>query len=157
MGLAGGFTLKMKDAEQAQTVFPIVHAHIQHLTNWNECLTISNRIISVDFDAYMETWEYSGVVLGFCKEIAQTHPDFEFDLTAYGYDDNDTYRCEESGSLENGEFRFDCYTARTAADFADLDDIDPEELDEMMDEFIETTVVTIGKLVDGKMIFSTQE
>lgn len=157
MGFASSFTLKMKDSEQAQAVLPIVQACIKNVAYWRESLEINDNIIYIEDDTPMFMSDYPYLVLGICTKIAQAYPDYTFKVSAYGYEDNDLYSCDEEGTLANGEFRFSSSTSQSAAANVDLDEIDPEELDELLDDFTETNIITTGKLVDGKMTFTTQK
>ena len=157
MGFTSSFSLKMKDAEQAQAVMPIVQARIRNVAYWSESLTINGNIISIEEDTPMFMADYPYLVLGICEEIAKAHPNFTFKVNANGYEDSDLYRCDEEGKRADGEFWFECATSQSAACEMDFDEIDPEEFDEMLDDIEDTVVVTTGKLVDGEMVFTTQE
>ncbi|MBQ7088861.1 MAG: hypothetical protein IJN04_04385 [Clostridia bacterium] len=153
----GNLKITFANNEQAAAAYPIVEKALKNYKWWSKALECIENVIRVEPDIHMSTSNYPGLVLDICKDIASQNINTEFTVEANCGDDEGFYYCGEEGYFKQQMFFFESTTTTTTMEEPDFDEMDEDDLIDW-DPFDSAeeqteTVITKGKVVDGKLIF----
>ncbi len=154
---SGNLRITFANNEQATSAYPIVKEILADYEYWSQALKLEENIVKVEYDVHMYTVDYPGLVLEICKKIALQNVNIEFDVEANCGDDEGFYYCDEKGHFKQQTFYFESNTTTMDIEEPDFDEMDEEEMADW-DSFDNAeeqteTVITKGKVLDGKLIF----
>lgn len=144
----GGFTLTMGNEEQAKEAIKIVRKHLRLVDEWRKNVKRKGNVIFIDTNTYLPL--HRNEVDYFCEEIAKTHPDFSFEITALQVFSNSKPKnrayYEAKGTFVDGK-----YELCTHFTFPDVNEYGKNA------GRVTGTSIRTNKIVGDKMFFSTQE